>query len=253
MSDSRTRARSGGVAVVFVHGYLCLHPALYWAGTRRLRRQLRARGATVVLSRQASTAPVVERARQLAARLERLPHARIVLVGHSMGGLDARYVASRLDPQSRVSHVLTIGTPHCGTPVALKALREPVWTARLARLVDRGALADLTPEGAARLRELAPDRPDVVYRSIAGTRALSALPGALRWIGEAVAEDAGANDGVVPLVSAGWGQLVDTLEADHVGLVGGLDAAGSLRRAHPRVLRALGELLPSRPGEVRPA
>src|SRR3954447_23540708 len=103
------------VAVVLVHGYLCVWPGLYWYGLRPLRRSLLARGIPVLTSRQPRTASVELRAGQLASLLERLPHRRLVLVGHSMGGLDTRWVASRHDPQRRISPVVTVGPPHRGT------------------------------------------------------------------------------------------------------------------------------------------
>jgi triacylglycerol esterase/lipase EstA (alpha/beta hydrolase family) len=41
------------------------------------------------------------------------------LVGHSMGGLVATYVLKRLDRARRIRRVITLGTPHRGTPLAL--------------------------------------------------------------------------------------------------------------------------------------
>src|SRR3954453_16753415 len=81
------------VAVVLVHGYLCVWPGLYWYGLRPLRRSLLARGIPVLTSRQPRTASVELRAGRLASLLERLQHRRLVLVGHSMGGLDTPWVA----------------------------------------------------------------------------------------------------------------------------------------------------------------
>src|SRR3954470_15779239 len=46
------------VAVVLVHGYLCVWPGLYWYGLRPLRRSLLARGIPVLTSRQPRTASV---------------------------------------------------------------------------------------------------------------------------------------------------------------------------------------------------
>jgi triacylglycerol esterase/lipase EstA (alpha/beta hydrolase family) len=51
------------------------------------------------------------------ARTEPFPHVDIV--GHSLGGLVATYLLKRLDRGRCVRKVVTLGTPHHGTPVAL--------------------------------------------------------------------------------------------------------------------------------------
>ena len=249
------------VAVVLVHGYLCVWPGLYWYGLRPLRRSLLARGIPVLTSRQPRTASVELRAGRLASLLERLPHRRLVLVGHSMGGLDARWVASRHDPQRRITHVVTVGTPHRGTRLAEWASRAPRLRARLVRLLDRGGLRDLTPEGAARLGDAMPDRPDVTYLSLAGSLSAPDLPPFFRPLGELLHAAEGANDGLVGVRSAAWGTSSATVAADHLGLIGATVApAGYPQRdgAH-QALAALYRLVgraalspgPRPPGGVR--
>ena len=60
------------------------------------------------------------RGRQLLAHVERIVaetgHARVNLVGHSQGGLDARVVAH--ERPDLVASVTTIATPHQGTPIS---------------------------------------------------------------------------------------------------------------------------------------
>ncbi len=62
------------------------------------------------------------RARVVAERVERLirhhPRERIDLVGHSEGGLIGRYYVQKLNGAHRVRHLVTLGTPHRGTPWA---------------------------------------------------------------------------------------------------------------------------------------
>jgi triacylglycerol lipase len=64
--------------------------------------------------RAASLAP------QLAAILKQTGAAKLNLIGHSQGGLDARVLVSPagMDLASEVATVTTIATPHRGTPVA---------------------------------------------------------------------------------------------------------------------------------------
>jgi pimeloyl-ACP methyl ester carboxylesterase len=46
---------------------------------------------------------------------ERTGHERIDVVGHSLGGLIARYYVQRLGGDARVRTLVTLGTPHSGT------------------------------------------------------------------------------------------------------------------------------------------
>jgi hypothetical protein len=66
--------------------------------------------------------PIEELARVVAERVEQLVHdhtrQRIDLVGHSEGGLVGRYYVQKLNGADRVRHLVTLGTPHRGTPWA---------------------------------------------------------------------------------------------------------------------------------------
>jgi triacylglycerol lipase len=65
------------------------------------------------------TRPMEELARVLAQRVEQVARdhrcQRIDLVGHSAGGLIARYYIRRLEGVRRLRHLVTLGTPHRGT------------------------------------------------------------------------------------------------------------------------------------------
>jgi triacylglycerol lipase len=214
------RRPTGDVAIVLVHGYLCLSRTYYWHGLLPVRRELTAAGCPVIAGRLPRTGPVAARAHHLARLIARLPYRRLVLVGHSMGGLDARYAASRLDPERRISHVVTVGTPHRGTAIADRAIRDTVWLSRLLRFVDRGALRDLTLEGAHHLDSAMPDRPDVEYVALAGAITMDRLAGTLRRFGEQIGRDDGPNDGLVAVRSALRGRAGIMVTADHLGLIG---------------------------------
>jgi len=55
-------------------------------------------------------------------RQEEQPGARVLLVGHSMGGLVAKYYAECLDEKKHTRRVITIGTPYLGAVKALDIL-----------------------------------------------------------------------------------------------------------------------------------
>ena len=249
------------VAVVLVHGYLCVWPGLYWYGLRPLRRSLLARGIPVLTSRQPRTASVELRAGRLASLLERLPHRRLVLVGHSMGGLDARWVASRHDPQRRITHVVTVGTPHRGTRLAEWASRAP----RPARPPGpparprRPARSHARGRGPARRRHAGPPG-----RHLPLARRLPERPDLhpfFRPLGELLHAAEGANDGLVGVRSAAWGTSSATVAADHLGLIGatvtpaGYPQRDGARQALAALYRLVGRAAlspgPHPPGGVR--
>lgn len=56
----------------------------------------------------------------------RTGHREVDIVGHSLGGLIARYYVQRLGGDRRVRTLVTLGTPHAGTSVAPLASAHPI-------------------------------------------------------------------------------------------------------------------------------
>jgi hypothetical protein len=89
-----------------------------------MRRHLRRRGFTTVCSWNYSPflTDVARGARDLGNHIERIcretGHDRVHIVGHSLGGLMARYYVQRQGGDGRVATLVTIGTPHRGTVLA---------------------------------------------------------------------------------------------------------------------------------------
>jgi triacylglycerol lipase len=118
--------------------------------------------------------------------------AKVNLIGHSQGGLDARVVAD-LRPDL-VASVVTVSTPHRGTPVgdvAMKLLADPNAQAVIDALTKLlgGALYDTVGNATSLTKALElfsqpgitafntkhPDAPGVFYASIAGRSALHGM------------------------------------------------------------------------------
>ncbi|MEV3992171.1 alpha/beta fold hydrolase [Streptomyces sp. NPDC049837] len=57
---------------------------------------------------------------------DRTGHPEVDIVGHSLGGLIARYYVQRLGGDRRVRTLVTLGTPHSGTSVAPLAGAHPL-------------------------------------------------------------------------------------------------------------------------------
>jgi hypothetical protein len=171
---------AAGTPILLVHGVVDNRSVF-----TVLRRGLRRRGFGHVSALNYS--PLTDDVREVALRLgsaveaicEETGYERIHLVGHSMGGLVARYYAQRMGGDARVHTVVTLGTPHSGTfparfvphPVArqlrpgsdvVRELAEPAPGCRtrfVAFWSDHDEL--VVPTGSARI-----EHPDLVARNV---------------------------------------------------------------------------------------
>ncbi|KAJ2364349.1 hypothetical protein H4S02_009964, partial [Coemansia sp. RSA 2611] len=87
----------------------------YWRGIREALEKI---GANVVIAKVPGTGGIRERAQQLDSLLQsRLESKHVNIIGHSMGGLDARYLITHINPKSySVGSLTTVCTPHRGSP-----------------------------------------------------------------------------------------------------------------------------------------
>ena len=192
---------------------------------RGVRAALEKDGHLVRVARVAAVGTIAARAEALARCVEEVEARRVNLVAHSMGGLDARWAIARLGLRRRVGAIVTVGTPHLGTPLADLsadlAARLGLERALAVGGVSLDAFHDLTTARMARFDEEAPDARGVAYASVVGTvrrvRRTNPLlvPGYLWLEGRA-----GPNDGVVPAASQRWGEVIAEVEADHWAQIG---------------------------------
>jgi triacylglycerol lipase len=162
-----------------------------------------------------SAGTVAERAEVLARKLFQTDIPIFALVGYSMGGLDARYLITHLDPDQRIKSLITVSTPHRGSPLALWFLESRGLIPAYIRHIGHAGLSDLTVEACEGMH--IPDRGDVRYSSYTSCRPVHELPFWLRPYGRVIGED---NDGLVPVSSARWGQFRGTVRSDHMELIG---------------------------------
>lgn len=152
--------------VVFLHGLMETEFAWAWNATgpgdtygARLEAEL---GFTPVQLRYNSGLHVSENGRAVAALLDELVSAwpvdvtEIALIGHSMGGLVARSAChhgadAELGWVRGVRHVVSLGTPHLGAPLAQGV---HVATAAFAALPETRMLAALLRRRSAGIRDL---------------------------------------------------------------------------------------------------
>jgi pimeloyl-ACP methyl ester carboxylesterase len=144
---------AAGTPIVLVHG-LIDNRSIFTL----LRRALRRRGFGRIITLNFS--PLAQDVRTVAERLgtlvertcEETGYERVHVVGHSLGGLVARYYVQRLGGDARVHTLCTLGTPHAGTSAA--------------RLIPQRIGRQLRP-GSELLQELAAPAPGIRTRFVA--------------------------------------------------------------------------------------
>src|SRR5256884_1129347 len=226
------KAAQPRLPVVLAHGFLGFDEIelgkskhLYFRG---IGMHLEKLGAQVYSPRVPPASSISARAQRLADLIRALPEPRVNIVAHSMGGLDARYAISRLGLADKVASLVTIGTPHLGTPLADAGHAVFGRITRLLRkLVDLSGFGDLTTEGMAKFKLEVPDAQGVAYASVVG-RSGRLKTNPLLWPSHLyLAECSGPNDGVVPTTSQAHGEVLREIEADHWAQIGwgrGFDA-----------------------------
>lgn len=148
-----TDVEAAGTPILLVHGVMDNRSVF-----ARLRRGLHRRGFDRVrtVNYPVYIRDVRKAAIRLAAEVEALAtdtgYERIHVIGHSLGGLIARYYVQRLGGDARVHTLVTLGTPHGGS--------------RLAAMAPPGILRQLRP-GSDLIAELAEPAPDCRTRFVA--------------------------------------------------------------------------------------
>jgi triacylglycerol lipase len=220
--------RGPPLPVVLVHGLFGFDrigvPGARFDYFRGIAKHLESLGCHAHAVRLPGSASVPERARELVAAIEALPHDRIDLIAHSLGGLDARYALAHLGLARRVRSLVTVGTPHRGTPIADLALNGPLtWARRVVRAIGLplAALEWLGTDALAAFNAQVLDVPGVRYACVVGGLHRDAsVPLALAPAHAYLRRVAGPNDGLVPISSQYWGETLAEIEADHFAQIG---------------------------------
>lgn len=235
-------------AIALLPGLFGFDRFFVWQMYRGVKPLLEERGFVVLQPLPDPIASIESRARLVAAQIDVAcsPDAPLHLIGHSMGGLDARFIASPsgLGWGGRVRSVTTLVTPHRGSPAA-DAL--PVFFQRLIRFSSRLAspLIPLSKERAftkkigvkdwPAIENLSPrylnetfnptiiDDPRVRYFSYGAVLDNCTTGFALkarRLQGMVAGMTGNDHDGLVPVASAKWGEYRGTCTTDHSGIIG---------------------------------
>lgn len=205
-------------------------PAIrYWRG---IKEALTAQNATVITASVPPSGSIEQRAAKLARDIEAQAQGRSVnIIAHSMGGLDARYMVSQLQPAGvDVKSLVTVASPHHGSAFADYLFDEigPEYLPRLYELWERatgwepGAFSQLTQKYMLEdFNPKTPDDPAVRYFSYgAMVRDRPPLLSPFRLSHGIIQKREGPNDGLVSVESSKWGTYKGTLVGvNHLDLI----------------------------------
>ncbi|MBN2329037.1 MAG: alpha/beta fold hydrolase [Candidatus Omnitrophica bacterium] len=233
--------------IILAHGFIGYRKFMFWSMFDGVAEALRAKGYTALQPVVHPTASIEERAAQWVDFIEKElgPDEAFHWIGHSMGGLDGRYIASPggLNLGRRFLTLTTLSTPHHGSPLAE---RIPRWaritlsgSARAGRFFFGGdqrrfldCLAECRWDG---LEQLSPEYIDENFNpriadhsqvrcfSYAGCVDYSRVT----WknvfrqpVWRFMKKINGPNDGMVSVESAKWGVFKGVIPCDHGEMVG---------------------------------
>lgn len=205
---------------VFFRDFRFFH---YWG---RIPYALKQNGAILYYGSQQSAASVASCGLELAARIRAIIQEtgceKVNIIAHSKGGLDSRYAISACGVSPFVASLTTINTPHRGCifadyllekiPQKMQKSVARKYNAALRKFGDTdpdflSAVQDLTASACSLRNEKLPDHPGIYYQSV-GSRMNRASSGRfpLNMAYPLVQHFDGANDGLVSVESARWGE-----------------------------------------------
>ncbi len=191
---------------------------------------------------------------------------KVNLLGHSQGGIDSRYTAAAAGGGygDRVGALITLATPHLGTPftdIALGLIPGPTEQVLAFLLNFLGTTQDQQSDVLASLYTLSEtfmqdefnpvfvDDPRVKYWSwtgetcVGGIGCQDILDPLLLFSYQTIFAVAGANDGLVPEDSAKWGEYLGLIPADHIDEIGQIAGVTSLAYDHIEFFRTNARML----------
>ncbi len=220
--------------IILVHGIGLrddLRMIKYWS---KIPKVLEKNGAKVFLSNQDAFNTHVANATMLRDRVYEVlnqTHAKKVnLIAHSKGGLESRYMISRLGMADKVASLTTLASPHRGSFMAdtiMSWLNKHHLLNFVIKLITKyanlsgdknpdvlNAAKNLTPDYMQEFNQSTPDMPGVYYQSYGGlvTNKYPALK--VRYQHKIMLEAEGENDGIVSKKSYEWGHFRGVVKSD---------------------------------------
>ncbi len=193
---------------------------------------LKAHGCEIYTSYQDAFNSHVDNAIKLKYRileiLEKSSCEKINIIGHSKGGIESRYMISRLGMNDKVASLTTLGSPHKGSGIADIVIgRVPLPKFVLGRLMNiyGKLLGDTSPDGIRAAVQLTrrfmenfnkdvPDAEDVYYQSFASHITRDYPSNTWKTLARILYSVEGSNDGLVAIESAKWGDYKGLIRSE---------------------------------------
>jgi len=178
-----------------------------------IARNLRNNGFDVYQAQVSFAAPLPQRAADLRnevnTALSLRDKAKVNIIAHSMGGLDARYMIVNGGMADKVATLTTIGTPHLGTTFADWGIANEgdELIKMLKKVVDIGGFMDLTTNACATFNEAARNheaKNSVNYQTYSASEDRAGVFSPLQGSWNIIQSVEGDNDGLVSVTSQQW-------------------------------------------------
>lgn len=224
---SNEKPCSTNYPVILVHGIGMrddLGIVKYWS---KIPKVLEKNGARVFLANQDAFNTHAENAVQLSERVLDILHQtgaqKVNLIAHSKGGLEARFMITKLGMADKVASLTTLASPHRGSFLAdtvLSWLAKKSWLDDVLNLANNYghfsgdekpnafiAAKNLTQGYMKHFNQSVPDMPQVYYQSYGGMVTQDYPGWKIRFQHRIMSEAEGENDCTVSKKSYQWGNF----------------------------------------------
>lgn len=233
--------------IVLIHGagFRDLKYPVYWG---RIPSSLEAHGAVIYYGLQDCWASTETNAEAILKRIDEILSEsgceKVNLIAHSKGGLEARMAASSLGGGNKIASITTIATPHHGSQTIDRLMKAPKSLFNIAAFAVNNwirVVGDKKPDflrvckgfttkHMVEFNAANPDVPGIYYQSYACEMSHPFSDINLSTANLIVKLIEGANDGLVSVESAAWGENFSVLHSNSCRGISHLDAI-DLRRS----------------------
>ena len=225
--------------IVLVHGMVLKDFKLFRA-FRKIKDFLLKENIKVYVTNQDGVGSIENNAKQIKEEilkiLEKENVEKVNIIAHSKGGLDSRYMISKLGMDKYVASLTTLSTPHRGSKLSTKLLSMPKWCAKFIAFwvnlfykINKDKNPDILKLGyqlkddtMEKFNQEILNSPNVYYQSYSSD--LSNKKSFLMFIPHLITKklENVSTDGIVSIESSVWGEYKGNMKNnyDHAQMVG---------------------------------